>query len=126
MGDRRDDRVGGAGGERCDEADQAQARNQAARLAGIRLFGEFRLGSRSHGQNAAFEWLAGVESGLEIHVAGESHTRVSAGLLCSAGMPHPTIAWGRNREVFLVTGVSSSRTESPQGLPPTIHEPIAA
>ena len=82
--------------------------------------------SRRLGQQFAVERGAGIESGLEIHVTGESHTRVSAVLLCSAGMPHPTMAWGRKREVFLVMGVSSSRTERPHGLPPAIQEPIAA
>jgi hypothetical protein len=47
-------------------------------------------------------------------------------LLCSAGMPHPTIAWGRNRDVFLVIGLESSRTEIPHGCPAAIQEPIAA
>jgi hypothetical protein len=41
-------------------------------------------------------------------------------------MAHPTIAWGRNREVFFVIGLKSSRTDTPQGLPAAIQEPIAA
>ena len=36
------------------------------------------------------------------------------------------MAWGRNREVFFVIGLTSSRTESPHGLPAAIQEPIAA
>ena len=120
------DRVGRARGERRDEADQAQPRDQAARLAIVRLLGEFRFGLRGDGQKIAVERPAGIEFGLEIHVVGKSHTRISPDLLCSAGMPHPTIAWGRNREVFLVIGPSSSRTERPQGLAPAIHEPMAA
>ncbi len=58
-------------------------------------------------------------SGVPIH-------EFERGLLCSAGMAHPTMAWGRNREVFLVIGLTSSRTESPQGWPAAIQEPSAA
>src|SRR6185369_5782137 len=112
--------------ERRDEADQAQPGDQAARPAGIGFLAQFRLGFRDDGQKSAVERFAGIESGLEIHVTGESHTRISVALLCSAGMPHPTIAWGRKREVFLVMGPSSSRTDRPHGLPRAIHEPIAA
>ena len=35
----------------------------------------------------------------------------------------PMIACGRNREVFLVIGPASSRTEMPAGTPAAIHEP---
>ena len=124
MRDRRDDRVGRARGERGHEPDQAHPQDQAADFARIRWrFGQFRLGLRGDGQKIAVERPAGLESGLEIHVAGESHTRISAGLLCSAGMPHPTIAWGRKRDVFLVIGLISSRTERPQGSPAAIQDP---
>ena len=106
MRDRRDDRIGRARGERRDEADQAQSQRSGCALAVIGLFGEFRLRAsgepakscrRATGRNRI---LAGNS------LAVESHTRFPAVLLCSAGMPHPTIAWGRNREVFLVIGPS--------------------
>ena len=41
----------------------------------------------------------------------------------AAGEPQPTIAWGTKREVFLVMGLASSRTDRPHGLPAAIHEP---
>ena len=127
MRDRRDDRVGRARGERGHEPDQAHPQDQAADFARIRWrFGQFRLGLRGDRQKSCRRPTGRNRIWAENSLADESHTRISAVLLCSAGMPHPTIAWGRNREVFLVIGPSSSRTERPQGLAPAIHEPMAA
>ena len=115
------------------------AREASATMKPIRLNRAIRPRARSSGS-----FLAGSGSGFGAagnrfpssglpesnlgwkFIGWQSHTRISAPVLCSAGMPHPTIAWGRNREVFLVIGLKSSRTESPHGLPAAIQEPMAA
>ena len=43
--------------------------------------------------------------------------------IADAASFHPTMACGKKRDVFLVMGLVSSRTDNPQGAPAANHEP---
>jgi hypothetical protein len=48
---------------------------------------------------------------------------LDAAAAAAAPALHAMIACGRNRDVFLVIGPASSRTERPAGTPAAIHDP---